>query len=129
MSDRSTRAMVTIPDKYSPDFAERLDKRTVIARTVLSRIENIESDLGGGDSLSHARRSLVRRVVWLEAIIEHTEQRLAAGEAIDIGSHTQATNTLVGLFKTLGLERRQKPVKSLRDYMNGTPAPVSGTPA
>jgi hypothetical protein len=116
-ADRSGRVMVTIPDKYSADFVDRLDKRTAIAKAILGRIEGIESDLGGGDSLSYARRSLVRRVVWLEAIIEHTEQRLAGGEAIDIGAHTQATNTLVGLYKTLGLERRPKPVARLHEHM------------
>jgi len=117
--DASARIMATIPDKYSPDFAERLDRRTTIARAIQGRIEAIETDLGGADTLSHARRSLVRRVVWLEAIVEHAEQRLATGEAIDLGGHTQAINTLLGLYRLLGLERRQRPVRTLREVMRG----------
>ncbi len=114
----SKRLLATIPDKYTPDFAERLDRRTSIAKAIRGRIEAIETDLGGADTLSHARRSLVRRVVWLEAIVEHSEQRLAAGEGIDLGGHTQAINTLLGLYRLLGLERRQRPARTLRDVMN-----------
>ena len=120
MRDSSTKTLATIPDKYSPDFAERMDRRTTIARAIQGRIEAIETDLGGADTLSHARRSLVRRVVWLEAIVEHSEQKLAAGDGIDLGGHTQAINSLLGLYRLLGLERRQRPVRRLRDLMNGT---------
>src|SRR5580698_5764147 len=100
--DSSTRVMATIPISFTPDFVDDLDGRTVIARAIRGRVDSIESDMGGSESLSHARRSLVRRVVWLEAIIEHSEQRLASGEAIDLGGHTQAVNTLVGLYKVIG---------------------------
>ncbi|MDA8348267.1 MAG: hypothetical protein M0038_05605 [Pseudomonadota bacterium] len=120
----SSRILATIPDRYSPDFADRLDRRTSIAKAIRGRIEAIETDLGGVDVLSHARRSLVRRVVWLEAIIEHSEQRLAAGEGIDLGGHTQAINSLLGLYRLLGLERRQRPTRTLRDIM-AEPRPVS----
>jgi hypothetical protein len=115
MADRSSKILATIPDKYSPDFAERLDKRTSIAKAICGRIETIENDMGGAESLSHAHRSLIRRTVWLEAIIEHSEQRLAAGEGIDLGGHTQAINTLIGLCRLIGLKRQPKPVESLRD--------------
>ena len=123
--DASSRILATIPDRYSPDFAERLDRRTSIAKAIRGRIEAIETDMGGADTLSHARRSLVRRVVWLEAIVEHAEQRLAAGEGVDLGGHTQAINTLIGLYRLLGLERRAKPARTLRDVMRGTVEPAS----
>ncbi len=124
----SNRLLATIPDRYSPDFAERLDGRTHVAKTILGRIEAIESDMGGADGLSHARRSLIRRVVWLEAVIEHSEQRLAAGDGIDLGGHTQAINTLIGLYRLLGLERRTRKVRTLREVMS-SPAPDGGSTA
>lgn len=120
----STRILATIPDRYSPDFAERLDRRTSIAKAIRGRIETIETDLGGSDALSHARRSLIRRAVWLEAVIEHAEQRLAAGEGVDLGGHTQAVNTLIGLYRLLGLERRQRPTRTLREVMDEPPSNV-----
>jgi hypothetical protein len=109
---------MSIPDKYSPDFSERLDARTNIAKAIKSRIDSIETDMGGAESLSHARRSLIRRVVWLEALIEHSEQKLAAGDGIDLGSHLAAINSLLGLYRHLGLERRAKRVRDLRDVMD-----------
>ncbi len=120
MADRSPKVLATIPDKYSPDFAERLDKRTSIAKAICGRIETIETDMGGAEALSHARRSLVRRAVWLEAIIEHSEQKLAAGDGIDLGGHTQAINTLIGLYRLMGLERRTRPAIGLRELMDGS---------
>jgi len=67
--------------------------------------------------------------VWLEAIIEHSEQRLAAGEAIDLGGHTQAINSLLGLYRLLGTERRLRPSRTLREVMNGVPeAPARSAP-
>jgi hypothetical protein len=125
--DTSAKILATIPDKYSPDFAERLDRRTNIAKAICGRIEAIESDMGGADGLSHARQSLVRRVVWLEAIIEHSEQKLASGEGIDLGGHTQAINSLLGLYRLLGLDRRQRPAKRLREVMEGDPARVESS--
>jgi hypothetical protein len=119
MAERSPKPLATIPDRYSPDFADRLDGRTTIAKAIRERIEAIETDMGGADGLSHARRSLVRRVVWLEAIIEHSEQKLAAGEGIDLGGHTQAINSLLGLYRLIGLERRARSVERLRDVMRG----------
>lgn len=112
-----TRTMATIPDRYNPHFAELLDRRTAIAKAIYGRIEAIETDLGGTDTLSHGRRSLVRRIVWLEAVLEHNEQRLATGAAIDLASHTQAIGTLLGLYRLIGLARHQRPVETLHDVM------------
>lgn len=118
----SPKTMASIPLRYAPDFAEQLDGRTMIAKAIRGRIESIETDMGGVDGLSHARRSLVRRVVWLEAVIEHTEQQLAEGGAIDLGGHTQAINSLLGLYRVLGVERRQRNARTLREVMQGTAA-------
>ena len=67
-------------------------------------------------------------MVWLEAVIEHSEQRLAAGDGIDLGGHTQAINTLIGLYRLLGLERRTRKVRTLREVMS-SPAPDGGSTA
>lgn len=109
-----------LPTEYIPDFADRLNRNFAVGRALRDRIETIETDLGGADTLTHARRSLVRRTVWLEAVLEHNEQRLAGGQAIDLGGHTQAINSLLGLYRLLGIERRLRPANALRDVMNGT---------
>jgi hypothetical protein len=118
----SAKLMATLPDKYEAKWLDKLDKRTKVARAVLSRIADFEVDAGGAETLSTARRSLIRHAAWLDAIVDSHELRLAGGEQLDVGAYTQALNSLLGLFRLLGLERRQRPVKGLREHLNGTPA-------
>jgi hypothetical protein len=115
--DRSKKLVVSMPAKYEPDFERRLDKRTVVGAALLQRLNTIASELGGADSLSHIKMSLVKRAIWLEAVVESHEQNLANHQEIDLGAYVQALNGLVGLYRTLGIERRQRPVRALREVM------------
>lgn len=108
----------SIPTDYSSDWLEKLDGRTRLAQACRSRYAALTDDLGGHDALSYQRRSLARRAVWLEAVIETQEAALARGEDVDQGRMTQALNSLVGLFKVLGLDRKARDV-SLADYIGG----------
>jgi len=123
MSSKKEPKLTSIPTRYSSDWLERIDHRTNVARAVLARITALESDAGGPDTLSAARRSLIRHTAWLDAIIETDEMRLAAGESIDIGSHTQSLNSLLGLYRMLGLERRARPAQTLREVMEAEAQP------
>lgn len=106
-----------LPEEFTPKFLDQLDGRTVVARTLRARLGEIMGDLGGEDQLSYAQRSLARRAVWLESWIETQEAEAADGKQVDIGRQVQALNSLVGLWRTLGLERRQKNAPSLREYI------------
>jgi hypothetical protein len=121
---KSEKLLATLPDSYSANWLQRLDKRTKIARAVLLRIADLESDAGGADSLSAVRRSLIRHAAWLDALVDSHELRLASGQEIDSGAYTQSLNSLIGLYRLLGLERHQRPARSLRDVMNGTVSPI-----
>lgn len=109
---KSTRLLATIPDTYSNDWLSKIDKRTKPARAVRDRIAVLETD-----ALAATKRSLNRHSVWLDLIIESHELRLAGGEQIDVGAYVQALNSLLGLFRTLGLDRNAWPVRRLRDVM------------
>ena len=106
-----------IPQQYTPDWLEKLDGRTAIARAVNERLAALLSDLGGADCLSYQRRSLAKRAIWTEALIEQTEAALARGEEVDVGRMTQANNSLIGLYKALGLERAARDVPDLQTYL------------
>ena len=106
-----------IPATYNGDWLERLDGRTAIAKAISQRLRALETDLGGHDALSYQQRSLVKRAVWMEAIIEQQESALSRGEAVDQGKLTQAVNSLMGLLKTLGLERIARDVPTLNEYL------------
>jgi len=111
-----------IPTSYSEDWLERLDGRTNIARAVRERLGALEADLGGRDAMSYQQRSLAKRAIWTEAVIEQREAALARGEDVDLGQMIQANNGLIGLFKTLGLERKAKDAPSLTDYLRNREA-------
>jgi hypothetical protein len=123
---KSVRLLASIPPRYTPDFMDRLDKRTVLGRAVVDRYEAVLSDLGGEANLTAIKRSLVRRFTWFEVMIEGMECRAAAGEGVDIGSWTQLTNSWLGIARMLGLERRQRPLKRLREVMSATAESPAG---
>jgi hypothetical protein len=96
---------------------ERLDRRTVLGKAVSQRFAGVAADCGGLENLAHAKIGLIRRFLWMECVIEGIELQLAAGEQIDIGSYTQLTNTWLGLARTLGLERKSRPVRRLHEHL------------
>jgi hypothetical protein len=117
----STKLLTQLPAGYSADWLERIDKRTKIWRAILPRIQRLEEDAGGSDTLTHAKRSLCRRAAFLELLCETQELRFTAGESADVGAYTQAFNSMQGAYKTLGcLERKARNVRSLRQVMDGT---------
>src|SRR5690554_5135596 len=85
----------SIPTDYSSDWLEKLDGRTRLAQACRQRYAALTDDLGGHDHLSYQRRSLAKRAVWLEAVIETQEAALARGEDVDQGRMTQALNSLM----------------------------------
>jgi hypothetical protein len=114
---KSEKLMAVLPPDYSRDWLERFDRRTKVWRAATEREAALLADAGGGDGLSHARRSLIRRAVFLELLVETQEIRFTSGEAVDVGSITQALNSLLGVYRLLGLERKARPAKRLRDVM------------
>lgn len=114
---KSVRLLASIPEKYTPDFMERLDKRTVLGKAIVERYGAIVADLGGDAALTTIKHSLVRRFVWFETMIQGMECRAAAGEEIDIGSWSQLTNTWLGIARLLGLERKPHNVKRLHEHL------------
>ncbi|GAA0581432.1 hypothetical protein GCM10008997_32910 [Halomonas salifodinae] len=106
-----------LPNDYSHDWLERLDGRTRLAQAVRQRYSALTTDLGGHENLSYQRRSLARRALWQEAVIEQMEAALARGEDVDLGRMTQAVNSLQGLLKTLGLDRKAKDIPDLQTYL------------
>ncbi len=116
----SNSRLRTPPKRYEPGFLAKLDGRLEIAKVLRSRYDAVISDLGG-DDISHVKLALVERFLWLEYVLQGIEQFLADAQSSKesaelIGRWVQATNSLVGLAKMLGLER-QTPTVNLNDYV------------
>lgn len=106
-----------IPKAYAPDWMERMDLRTRAAQIINARYHELTTDLGGTSHLSYQQRSLCKRAIHLEAMLEQWESALAKGEEVDSGKITNCLNSLLGVYRTLGLHRQTREV-SLADVIN-----------
>jgi hypothetical protein len=122
-----SKLLRTLPVRYGQDFAAVMDGRTRLGREVRDRVQALVIDLGGADTLSHAQRSLCRRAIWLELMVEHEETRIADGQGVDVGPHVQLVNSLLQVYRALGLKRREPPAQRLSDYLQAHREP-SETP-
>ena len=95
------KLLTSLPADFDPKFMDNLSRRYGIGRIVLARYDALEAHCGG--SLSYVQQSMVKRVIWLELIVESYEQRFAIGEQVDVGAISQLGNTLKGYYKDLGL--------------------------
>jgi len=100
-----------VPAKFKAGFLATLDERTALAKSLRANYASIVADVGGRDDVGHVKNALVERFVWLEAILSTIESEMAAG-TIDkgeaLGRWIQAVNSLAGLAKVLGVERKAR---------------------
>lgn len=117
-----------VAKRYRENFLDAMDGRAEVTRTLRERLGGLVSDLGGFDGLSYQERSLCKRIIHLERLIEKDELTLAHNGTIDRHVHFAAVNVLSGLYSKIGLKRRAKTL-SLKDYLNKPePAPASQAP-
>ena len=117
MARRPKQKLLTaVPGSFDPNFIDRLSGRYALTAVVRTRREALEAHCGGDPS--YVQAALIKRVLWLELIVESLEQRFATGEQVDIGAITQLGNTLKGYYKDLGIQRTARPAGSaLQEYI------------
>lgn len=116
-----------IPARYDESFLEEMDARSEVYKMMSQRLRSLVISLGGSDGLSYQERSLCKRAIHLERLIEKRELTLALNGTIDEPGYFNAINVLSGLYSKLGLKRRVKMV-SLRDVLSQQPAPSGPQP-
>lgn len=109
--------MRVLPVRYRSDFAEVVDGRTLLGRAVRDHFNSLVQDLGGLERLTHQERSLAMRATWLQLMLEHEESRISEGQGVDIGPHVALVNSLLQVYRALGLKRREPPAQRLSDYL------------
>lgn len=110
-----------LPARYERLFAWELDRRCKAVREVAADLFELWQDLGGVDGLSAQKRWLCERVVYLRRRCLAYEAAVLAGTEppMDAGAYSNHANVLQGYLRTLGLERRARPVKRLHELMHG----------
>lgn len=96
--------------RFDEDFLESMDGRGRTVRTLRQRLGALVSDLGGAPHLSYQEKSLCKRLIHLERLIERKESTLAHGGNIEETNYLSAINTLSGLCGKLGLKRRARQI-------------------
>lgn len=112
MTKRKTKA--SLPTTYVPTFLEDLDGRSSLAIEMRKRYLALKAD-SGADSVQ--KDLLVRRAIFMSTRLESMESDALEGKGLDAGCYTQAVNSLLGLLKALGLERKVKTTENLQDYI------------
>ncbi|NLE38086.1 MAG: hypothetical protein GX621_08695 [Pirellulaceae bacterium] len=99
----------TLKATFTPGFLADMDSRVAFVKAMKTNYREITDDLGGEDSLSHVKRVLAQKFVWLSAILTTIEADMSNGKidkATAMGSWVQSLNALSGLASKLGLERK-----------------------
>ncbi len=122
-----------LPARYRRLFCWDLDRRSKVVREIAATLEELWTALGGVESLSPQERAIVERVTFLKHRVTAYESAVLFNESrapdvperplpMDAGTYSNHVNVLLGLYKTLGITRRQRPVRSLRELMDGPKA-------
>lgn len=129
----STTLPTELPARYRTRFAWALDRRSKVVREIAADMVELWQDLGGYEALSKQQQWLCERVVFMrrrvlayEAAIMHNlsrrEDQPEMPLPMDAGTYSNYANVLRGYLQTLGLERKSRNVRSLRDVMGGKAA-------
>jgi hypothetical protein len=118
-SERRRNKLQELPRKFDVGFLDKMDARKTLARLMRDGFDELSEDLGGKDNMSYVKASLVERFIYLEAILSKIEiQMFESDSKFDnlFSRWTMATNTFLGLARTLGLERVEQ-VQELEAYV------------
>ena len=108
-----------LPGRYREGILWSLDGRSEIAREVTADLFELSQDLGGWEGLSTQQRILCERIVFMRRRVLEFETAAMTGSALPFqhGAYSNLCNVLAGYLKALGLDRRARPVRSLREVM------------
>jgi len=110
------------PGKFTPGFLDTMDRRTEVYQIMRERLDTILADLGGATEQSHIKTTLAEKFIWMQAHLETMEAEMCTGKVdrdATMGKWIQGVNALVGLAKTLGLERQTKGIDLATYLGNG----------
>ena len=115
---------LSMPDKFCPGFLQTLDKRSIVFQGVRKSFLQTCDDLGGKDSLSHAKLVLVERFCFGEYLIQNLEVAILAKPTDELVTKwISVTKALSALAVRIGLQREARSVlnvavRAIFSYLN-----------
>ena len=96
--------------------SDLIDGRSAMSRRFRDILSAIIGDLGGSDRLSEAQRQLARRVALMSIQCEAMEEKLIAGQSIDLDLYGTLSDRIGRACSRLGIRRVP---------LNITPSPLA----
>jgi hypothetical protein len=98
----------------APRFISDADQRHSIVKEAKRRLIRLQEECGAD---SYQKELLTERAIFLVLQLETMEINGYEGKPCEHAVHTQMTNSLMGILKTLGLTKRIKEVPDLQTYL------------
>jgi hypothetical protein len=106
-------------DTLPKAFVDSLDARFNHVRAIRQRYHYLVDDLGGAEKLSYNQLGIAEDIIFIEAMIQETKDKIATGKPItdkEKAGYVQMVNALVGLRRLIGIRKDRKEL-SLDDYI------------
>ncbi len=140
MADRRSRHGLTVlKARVKVRGLSAIDLRTAAAQALVQWKQELLRDLGGAENVSAQRMTVVEMVVRTKLYIDHVDAWLMEQDSLvnrrkksllPVVKERQAlVDSLSRLLSQLGLERREKPIKSLQEHLREVEAAKPSTTA
>ena len=106
---------VTLPERFEPHFWQDADGRCSLVKQIKKRVDKLKEDTRAD---SYQRELLAERAAFVAVQLETMERMAAEQGKFDAGVYTQMTNSLMGLLKALGLDKKVRAI-GLKGYLQG----------
>ena len=128
MADRRiTHGLTAVKRAVSARGIEALDGRTVAVRAVTAWKSALLADLGGEETVSTQRLAIVDSAVRTKLFLDHVDAFLMQQESLvnrkrksvipALRERQILVDCLARLLAQLGLQRQERPIKSLQEYI------------
>jgi hypothetical protein len=109
----STTLKTALPGRFKRGVAWNVDRRRKAVREYAQDMIRLGESLGGLDHLSEQELWLVEEAAYWHGRVLANKAAILSGRApiMTPGEHQNATCTLLGLIKTLGIQRRARNVQ------------------
>lgn len=108
---------VAIDTTFKPKFWDEADGRYGVVREIRKRYEALKQDTNAN---SFQKDLICQRATFIAIQLETMESNAIDSGQLEVGVYTQCVNALVGLLKSLGLEKQMKEaIVDLKSYVEG----------
>ncbi len=102
--------------RWQPRFLDDTDHRQACVKAIRQRMKLLKEDCGCD---SFQKELLVEQAVFISVQLETMKVDALEGKPFEAGVFTQMVNSLVGLLRVLGIEKKAAGVLDLKTYVGG----------